>query len=440
MSAFATDLSKRIESAIGKRSKARDTAAEIVKKAQAESRDFTKEEGDAINAAQGEMEARTKEVDQLQKTLRIEEDLARPGEARSRTLEGEAPQAGEPEARGNAKPESQFASPEYREAFGRWMRGGAEALGESERRALSPGNAAGLISPELRALTTVTTGGGYTIPTAFVSQIDTAAKSFSGCIQAPTFKLDTDSGNPLPWPTVDDTSTAAEQLAENTAAASADPTFGVVNLSAYTISSKTVLVPIQLMQDTGVDMESLLAKLLGERLGRFAEQRYTTGTGSSQAQGIITGAAAGVTAAGATAIAYNDLVNLEHSVDPGYRSAPSCGWMFHDSIHAVVKKIVDGSGRPIFLPNTSGVSGSFPATIMGRPFYINMQMQATVATATKTVLFGDFEKFAIRRVRGIQLIRMAERYAEALQVGFLAFIRSDSRILNSAALKVLTQA
>jgi HK97 family phage major capsid protein len=67
-------------------------------------------------------------------------------------------------------------------------------------------------------------------------------------------------------------------------------------------------------------------------------------------------------------------------------------------------------------------------------------MQATVATGTVTVLFGDFSKYVVRDAGAIRMRRLNERYAEADQTAFVGFLRSDGRYLNTAAVKKLTQA
>ncbi|KKM02260.1 hypothetical protein LCGC14_1786290, partial [marine sediment metagenome] len=54
-----------------------------------------------------------------------------------------------------------------------------------------------------------------------------------------------------------------------------------------------------------------------------------------------------------------------------------------------------------------------------------------MAANAKSVLFGDFKKYLIRDVKGITVLRLAERYAEFLQVAFLAFLRTDGDLLDA---------
>ena len=68
-------------------------------------------------------------------------------------------------------------------------------------------------------------------------------------------------------------------------------------------------------------------------------------------------------------------------------------------------------------------------------------MASTLATGNKTVAFGNMQAgYVARFVSGGQLLRLSERYADYLQVGFLGFDRMDGLTQDASALKVLQQA
>src|SRR3546814_11673151 len=68
--------------------------------------------------------------------------------------------------------------------------------------------------------------------------------------------------------------------------------------------------------------------------------------------GLITAATVGKTGTtGQTlTVIYDDLVDLEHSVDPAYREGGNCSFMMADGSVKTIKKIKDSQGRPIFIP------------------------------------------------------------------------------------------
>lgn len=282
------------------------------------------------------------------------------------------------------------------------------------------------------AQTTTTSGGGYLIPEGFSGQLEVALKLYGGMLRAAD-TVQTETGNPLPWPTVDDVSNVGEMLAINTAATAQDFTFGQATLGAYKFSSKLVLVPIELLQDSYFDLNTFLSARLGERLGRILNQKLTIGAGTTEPMGVVTGATLG--RAGATgqttSVIYDDLVELYHSVDPVYRMSPKCMWMLADSSVKIIKKLKDSQGRPLWQPGISaGIGTEFQDTILDKPYMVNQDVPAMAASA-KSILFGDFSKYKARRVLGFTLLRLTERYAEYGQVGFLAFMRADGLLIDA---------
>lgn len=292
------------------------------------------------------------------------------------------------------------------------------------------------LSAEMRAQTTSTTGGGYTIPEGFLPEI-TKSMAMWGPMLDPgvTRVIDTATGNDLPWPTMDDTSNEGEIIAENTQHNEQDITFGQKTLGAYLYSSKIIRVPVQLLQDSAFNVDSeIIVPAFGERIGRIANRHLTTGTGTGQPNGIVTASGLGVTADGASTIDFDDLIDLEHSVDPAYRMAPSCRFMFNDTTLKVLRKLKDGDSNYIWQP-ADARSGA-PATLLNHPYTINQAM-ASIGGSTKPVIFGDMQKYITRRVKEFTMVRMQERYADYLQVGFLAFNRIDGELADTAAVKHL---
>lgn len=326
----------------------------------------------------------------------------------------------------------------YRAAFDKFCRHGMGELDVDERELLRSN-----FDPKLRAQGTTTgAAGGYTVPEGFWAKVTETKKFFGGMLQGVAEELTTDSGNDIPWPTNDDTTNEGEILGENTSVSEQDVTFGQKTLGAFIFSSKMVKVSLALLQDSGIDIESFLARRLGERIGRRQNRAFTTGTAASQPQGFITGATVGKTTAGATAITYNEILDLLHAVDAAYRNE-RCQFQLHDLILAYVRKIRDdsggaGLGRPIWEPS---VQVGVPDSLLGYRVAINNDMDSTVATTKKTIAFGDFmAHYALRRVSGGQLMRLSERYADALQVAFIGFERADGLVQDTSAVKVLQQA
>lgn len=297
--------------------------------------------------------------------------------------------------------------------FAKWIKGGDKAM-----------NAQDWADIRATMSTTTQSEGGYAVPKEVYTSVLDVLKAYGG-VRSVANIMTTDAGNPIDFPTSDGTSEVGELIGENTTATAADPSFGVVTLSTYKFSSKIVAVPYELLQDSAVDMEAFIAKRLGDRLGRILNTYFTTGTGSSQPNGVVTASTAGKTGTTGqtTSVIFDDLVDLVHSVDPAYRTDTS-RFMMRDATLGIVRKLKDTQNRPVFIPGWDGLGGKMPDTLLGYGVTINQDVAAMAANA-KSILFGDFKRYTIRDVMGMTLFRFDDSaYAKLGQVGFLAWMRA----------------
>lgn len=282
------------------------------------------------------------------------------------------------------------------------------------------------------------TAGGFLRPESFIANLERALSDFGG-VRSVADIMRTGDGNDMPWPTSDDTSNEAAIIGEAnpTTAPEQDITFGQVIFRAHLYTSKLVRVSNSLMQDSAFALGTVIPEILGERIGRGTARHYTTGFGGSQPRGVVTSATLGKTTASATAITFDEIYDLIHSVDPAYRGNAS--FMMHDNIILYVRKLKDGNGNYLWQPsNQAGV----PDRLAGYMLTPNQHMQSSVATGTTTMLFGDFSKYKIRDVANIRFVMLNERYGELDQVAFAAFFRTDGNLLNAGTgpIKSLVQA
>lgn len=329
--------------------------------------------------------------------------------------------------------------PSYRSVFFKYLAGGAslDALDAEERNILR----AGVVQDMEKRIQTggTNSAGGYTVPVELQNMLVRAMKAWGPMYDGDIVsELNTSSGNALPIPTTDDTGKTGVQGTEGTALTddgSADAVFGQKQLEAYDFNTKFVKFSWQLAQDSIFNMEALLADLLGERLGRLANAQLTTGTGSSAPNGIVTASSLGKTAASATAIASDELIDLVHSVDPAYRMSPKVRFMFNDLTLSAIRKLKDGQGN--YLWQMGDVKVGEPGTLLGHRYSINQAM-ASIATGNKSVLFGDLGKYWVRKVGSPVIGVLRERFWPDL--GIAGLIRFDGELLDTTAVKHLIQA
>jgi HK97 family phage major capsid protein len=377
-----------------------------------------------LDAAQSALEVRINSIEQDA----IERDLSNNLRDRDRVQDPQRPPIGNEydgmERTLNASDQAR-STPEYRKAFASLIRSGKESY---ETRALS------------------SSGDGQTlIPLGFQNELEVRLKSFSGMRQACRI-IRTHAGNNLTWPTVDDVGTSGAIVAESAGVTQADPTFSSVTLGSSLISSKQVIVPIQVLQDTAIDLEQYLGEAFTVRIGRAMETNYTTGSGTIT--GLITAlvAAGGrsTLAVGANANSGNagdnalntvgsqDLSNLVSNLDPAY--VQNASFMANATTWNKLRSQLDKYGRPIW--SVSVASGE-PDKVWGKPFFYNQNM-ASIGAGNISMLFGDFQKYIIRDSLGFTLAIQRELYITNHQVGFLAFCRTDGKLLQPSAFTMLT--
>lgn len=277
-------------------------------------------------------------------------------------------------------------------------------------------------------------GGGFAVPDEAMAPLVEAMKLVGGILPFATI-VPSQSGADLPIPTDNETAAKGEIINENTQHNEQDITLSQVVLQSFLYSSKIVRVSVQLMDDAGFDFGEYVMRKLGERIGRATAEHWITGDGSSKPRGVVTAASVGKTAASATAVTYDELVDVMHSVDPVYRQTAT--WLMNDTTFSAIRKLKDSQLRPLY----GDLSANAPTTLLGRPVAIDPNMP-NMATTNKAILFGALSAYYVRLIREPRVLRLEERYADFLQLGFLAFLRADGDLVDGGggALKALQMA
>ncbi len=273
--------------------------------------------------------------------------------------------------------------------------------------------------------------GGYLIPDQFVTELVSGLTDASLIRQAGARILTVNSDR-IVVPAL--TNSGAAVLTDEEAAYSeVDPAFTQVVFTPFKFT-RTVKVSEELAADAAFDVwGQALAPDFTQAFAAAENAYLTTGTGSGQPQGVVTGAGVGKTTAGATAITADEVIDLYHSL--GYLYRQNAVWMMADSTIAYIRKLKDSTGQYLWQP---GMQAGHPDMILGRPVVTNNSMAAIASTA-KTVLFGDFKYYWIAQRAGFSIDRNPYLYMANGQVGFFARQRVDGRVVLAEAFKVLQQ-
>lgn len=286
--------------------------------------------------------------------------------------------------------------------------------------------------------------GGYTVPDGFRQKMVDVQKRFGGfASEVDTFS--TGDGQPIEYPSIDDTANVGGITAESAAITSGnDLVFGTVTLGAYKYTSTgagsnlPLRVPVELLQDSAFDIAGLVARKLGERIARAQATHWITGSGSGEPLGVAaTSLVADVEFDTPDTLAYKDLVDVQLALDEAYDA--NAKWLMSKAVWGKIRLIVDVNGRPIVQDSTAGIAGLPTKMLLGHEVVTDEAMaDYSSAGDTFPVLYGDFrEAYVIRRVSN--LVVVVDPYGRAAngEVQYTAWERADGNVQNRVAYKIL---
>lgn len=299
---------------------------------------------------------------------------------------------------------------------------------------------------ELRAQSEgVGSEGGFLVPTEFRQKLVERLLAYGGLAEhAET--INTSSGGPLEFPTLDDTASEGEIIAENAQfTGGEDLVFGSKVLGAYKYTSSgagsaPLRVSVELLQDAAFDVAALVARKMGERIARAQSAHWVNGSGVGEPEGIMgSNITADETVDVADVIDYDDLLDLETLLDPAYEA--NAKWVMSKATWAVVRAIVDVDGRPLIQANAqSGIGGGVEKTLLGYPVVIDQEaLDFGAATGpSSNIALGDWrEAYVIRRVSNMTIVVNPYTRANFGQVEYVAWERADGLVQNRNAYVVL---
>ena len=274
--------------------------------------------------------------------------------------------------------------------------------------------------------------GGYLVPDEFERTLVEALEE-ENVFRTLAHVIKTSSGD-RKIPVVASKGTAS-WVDEEGAYQESDDEFSQVSIGAYKLGTM-IKVSEELLADSVFDLEAYISKEFARRIGAREEESFFTGDGSGKPLGILAttgGAEVGVTAASATAITADEVIDLFYSLKTPYRK--NAAWVLNDATVKQIRKLKDSTGQYLWQPSL--VAGT-PDTILGRPVKTSAFMPVAAAGA-KTIAFGDFKYYWIADRQGRTFKKLSELYAANGQVGFLGTQRVDGKLILPEAIKVLQQ-
>jgi len=209
-----------------------------------------------------------------------------------------------------------------------------------------------------------------------------------------------------------------------------DDVFSQQYIGAHKVGT-LIKVSEELLNDSAFDLEQYFIDEFSRRIGNKEEAAFLTGDGAGKPTGLLNDAEVGVTAASATTVTADELIDLFYSLDAPYRI--NAVWLVNDSTMRVIRKLKDQNGQYLW---QKALHEGEHETLLGKPIF-HSPFAPEIAAGAKAIAFGDFSYYWIGDRQGITFRRLNERYADTGQVGFLATKRTDGKLILPEAIKVL---
>lgn len=212
-----------------------------------------------------------------------------------------------------------------------------------------------------------------------------------------------------------------------------DAKFSQINLDAHKLHV-AVKVTEELLYDNAFGLENYLIRQFSKALANAEEEAFLNGDGTGKPLGIFAeegGGQIGVTAASATDITTDEIINLVYALKRPYRKKAK--FIMNDATIAVIRKLKDENGQYLWQPS---LQVGEPDRLLG--YEVMTSAYVPAITAGKPVIaFGDFSYYNIGD-RGVRsFAELKELFAGNGMVGFVAKERVDGKLVLAEAVQVL---
>lgn len=280
---------------------------------------------------------------------------------------------------------------------------------------------------EQRDMSTTTDDG--TVPEGFFATLQERLRYTGPAFEPNLYTvLTTTSGEDIKVPVQSTFSTSAA-IAESGPAAESNPTTDSFKLGAFKYGH-LVKVSRELLNDSGLNIVEFIATQSANAIGNKVNSELALGDGDGEPNGIVLRAESGKVGAADAGGAFtaDDLIDLAHSVDTAYASRPSVGFQMNRATLGALRKL-KANDEFIYDP-TQGTE----ARILGYRVVENPHVP-DIGLAARSVLFGDFSSYHVRRVGGVEVARSDDAFFVDDTVAFRVTIRLDGNLAQTEAVK-----
>lgn len=204
--------------------------------------------------------------------------------------------------------------------------------------------------------------------------------------------------------------------------------FGSITMTGF-LAGALVKISRSLINNSQFDIVSFVIDHMAYTYARWAEKELLVGT-SGKITGLST-ATQKVTAASSTAVAADELIDLQDTVKDVFQAEAI--WIMSNKTRTAIRKLKDSNGRYLLQDD---INSPFGRTLLGKPVYVSDNMPEMAAGA-KAIYYGDMSGLATKISEEFEIQVLREHYATQHAVGAVGWTEMDAKIENDQKLAVL---
>lgn len=286
----------------------------------------------------------------------------------------------------------------------------------------------GTLDLETRADVNLTkSDNGAVIPSSIANKIIEKVKEMS-----PLFAMAThyNVGGTLTIPSYDE-STQKITMAYATEFTTIDSTSGKftsISLTGFLAGARS-LVSKSLVNNSQFDLVPFVVRKMAEAAAYWIENQLINGT-TNKIDGLSK-VTASVTAASATAVTSDELIDLQETIPDVYQGG--CIWVMSKATRTAIRKLKDGQNN--YLLNKDATS-RWGYTLFGKDVYISDNMP-DMAAGKRAILYLDPTGLAVKMTETPSVEVLREKYADQHAIGVICWMELDSKVENAQKIAVL---
>ncbi len=204
-----------------------------------------------------------------------------------------------------------------------------------------------------------------------------------------------------------------------------------VDLKGY-LAGVLAKVSKSLLNSSDLDLTNFVIGKMAAAVAAFLDKEILVGTDDKIE--CLSTASQTVTAASATAVTADELIDLQGKLKSAFQAGAI--WVMANDTFTAIKKLKDGDERYIF---NNEIKDGFSGTILGKPVYVTDQAPAMAAGNNAVFYINPAQALATKVVEdSVQVLN--EVYAAQHAIGIVAWIEADAKIQNQQAVAALTMA